>query len=404
MGIDAQIVTRRWSGDRILQDAIPVRVTSDTETKIRRGAYGWLERAAWQVESRVAAYQASRYSAAMGSETSYRPFLSPCLADAIGISRYVREMRPQFVCGQEVFAYGLATAFSWNVPRLLMPWGGDVYMYSETTSVAFAGVRHALRHVDLVVPGSPLARDHLHRRFGVSNDHMHCGGLWALDRKRFQPASETARLGVCARFGIDPSALVVMNVRRFFPAWGSDLAFGAFVRFAKEHASAHFVLLGGSGTEAFVAAARDVLGREGLSGRFTLFDGDIALEDCAALMSITDIFVSLMREQDMRPLASILEAAACGGAPIIGDQPEYRAMERQGFSGTLCAPGDVEPVVEALRRYAASPAVRAQTARRNLAYLDEHENGRQQAVDLLRLVRSICDRYEQKQRPQSPVL
>ena len=260
----------------------------------------------------------------MGSETSYRPFLSPSLPDAIGIAHFVRKMRPQFVCGQEVFAYGLATAFSWNVPRLLMPWGGDVYMYSETTSLASAAVRHALRHVDLVVPGSPLSRDYLHQRFGVAINRMHCGGLWALDRERFRRSSDAVRQGLCARFGIDSGALIVMNVRRFFPAWGSDFALTAFVRFAKDHPRAHFVMLGGSGTGDLVATARQVLASEGLSRRFTLFDGDISLDDCAGLMSIADIFVSLMREQDMRPLASILEAAASGGAPIIGDQPEVQ--------------------------------------------------------------------------------
>jgi len=304
-------------------------------------------------------------------------------------------MQPQFICGQEVFAYGLATALNRKVPRILMPWGGDVYMYARTTAMAFLAVRYALRHVDLVVPGSPLARDYIHDRFGVPLERMHCGGLWALDRQRFQPASEANRARICARFGIDRGSLVVMNVRRFFPAWGSDVAFGAFVRFAQEQPDAHFILLGGAGTEPFVAQARQALKDAGLCRRFTIFDGDISIDDCADLMSISDIFVSLMREYDMRPIASILEASACGGAPIIGDQPEYRVMEQQGFRAVFCKPGDQADVVEALRRYADDESLRKLAAVQNRLYLDVHEDGRQQAVDLLRRVRLLCDDYGQ---------
>jgi glycosyltransferase involved in cell wall biosynthesis len=404
MGLDARIVTRRWHGDRLLADGTPIIVTIETEGRARRTAHDLVEGAAWMVESSVVSLQEARFRNAMGSETTYRPSLSPCFADALGLSRCINQMRPQFVCGQEVFAYGLATALSRAVPRFLMPWGGDVYMYAETSSLAFAAVRYALTHVDLVVPGSALAAQYLSERFGVPLHHMHCGGLWALDRARFQRANEARRIGICEQYGIDPGALVVMNVRRFFPAWGSDMALNAFVRFGHECPSAHFVMLGGAGTEGFVAAARQLLTGEKLSERFTILDGDRPLEDCAALMSIADVCVSLMRERDMRPFASILEAVSCGAVPVLGDQPEYRAMEQLGFQSTLCPPGDESAVVEALRQYAASPALRVAIAKRNLEYLNIHEDGRAQAISLLRRVRDICDVYEGRRTTRRPVL
>jgi len=394
MGLDARLVTARWHGESVLTDGTPIVVTSAAENSRRRGTDQWIERAASLIESPFLAVQAARFQRAMGSETSYRPHLSPSLADAVSIAGEMRRMRPQFVCGQEVFAYGLATAFTTNVPRLLMPWGGDVYMYAETTTLAFAAVRHALNRVDLVVPGSPMARDYLHERFGVPLERMHCGGLWALDRKRFQRASENGRADICRAYGIDPSAVIVMNIRRFFPAWGSDLALTAFQRFAREHPRAHFVMLGGSGTESFVMAAREALTREGTSKQFTLFDGDIALDECARLMSVADIAVSLMRERDMRPFASILEVVSCGAAPILGDQPEYRAMENQGFRTAFCSPGNGDDVLRALRRYADQETLRESTAADNRRYLDLHEDGHAQALELLRTVRRICDGYE----------
>ena len=183
-----------------------------------------------------------------------------------------------------------------------------------------------------------------------------------------------------------------MNIRRFFRAWGSDVALATFVRFAKEDHTSHFVLLGGVGTESFVAEARETVRGAGLANRFTFFDGDIPLQDCAALMSISSIAVSLMREQDMRPLASILEAVSAGAAPILGDQPEYRNMERQGFQAIFCAPDSADDALDALHKYAADAALREATVARNERYLDHHENGHEQATALLARIRGIRDK------------
>ncbi len=383
LGLDPRIVTRHWSGERVLPDGTPILASADVESPGQRRAYRALGRLLGAFESGLQSLQRRRFRAAMGSETHYTPLAGPAIVDALSIARFTRALRPQLVCGQEVFAYGLAASLSRGCPRLVMPWGGDVYMYAETTSLAFALVKYALRHVDLVVAGSPLAARHLQDRFRVPPDRLHCGGLWALDRNRFRRATPDENSRIRSRYGIRPDDLVVMNVRRFFPAWGSDAAFRAFVRFAREWPAAHFVLLGGAGTEVLVAEARATLQQEGLSSQFTMFDGDVPLAGCAELMSVTDIFVSLMRETDMRPLASILEAACAGGAPIIGDQPEYRAMEALGFSAIFVEPGDADATVAALRRYAEDASLRRAAVERNDRYLREHEDGAAQARDLL---------------------
>jgi glycosyltransferase involved in cell wall biosynthesis len=389
LGLGPMIVTRHWSGERELPDGTPILASADAESPGQRRTYRALERLLGAFESRLQSWQRRRFRAAMGSETHYTPLAGPAIVDALSIGRFTRALRPQLVCGQEVFAYGLATSLSRGCPRLLMPWGGDVYMYAETTSLAFALVKHALRHVDLVVAGSPLAARHLQDRFGVPPERLHCGGLWALDRETFRRATPEENRRIRSRFGIRPNDLVVMNVRRFFPAWGSDAALRAFVRFAGEWPAAHFVLLGGAGTEALVAEARATLQKEGLASRFTTFDGDLPLAECAALMSIADVCVSLMREIDMRPLAGILEAASAGGAPVIGDQPEYRGMEKLGFSAIFVNPGDSDATVAALRRYAEDASLRRSVVEKNDRYLREHEDGVSQARDLLQRVGAL---------------
>jgi hypothetical protein len=81
MGLDARILTRRWHGDRNLANGIPVVVAKDTESTTRRAAYACIEQLARPIEDGVMRWQAERYARAMGSETTYRPMVSPALAD-----------------------------------------------------------------------------------------------------------------------------------------------------------------------------------------------------------------------------------------------------------------------------------------------------------------------------------
>src|SRR5580765_7176651 len=102
MGLDARILTRRWHDDRNLANGIPVVVAKDTESTTRRAAYACVEQLARPIEDGVMRWQAERYARAMGSETTYRPMVSPALADAFGIARAAKQLRPQLICGQEV--------------------------------------------------------------------------------------------------------------------------------------------------------------------------------------------------------------------------------------------------------------------------------------------------------------
>src|SRR5262249_12503466 len=138
-------------------------------------------------------------------------------------------LQPRFIFGQEVFYYGLATAFCRRTTRVLMPWGGDVFMYAEASAIAFAMVRYSLQHVDLVCPSSVTAASHICSRFGVPSERI-APISWGVDRRIFRRVSVDERKEICVSFGLDPCSTIIMNVRRFRPAWGSDAAIAAFLR------------------------------------------------------------------------------------------------------------------------------------------------------------------------------
>jgi glycosyltransferase involved in cell wall biosynthesis len=276
-----------------------------------------------------------------------------------------------------------------------MPWGGDIFMYSETTTMAGLLTAHALRQVDLVVTGAVSSIPYLESRFRVKRARIHFSSSWGADLHQFRRAPPEERQQICEQFGIPPEALIVMNVRRFLPAWGSDVALESFLRFAASEPSAYFVLLGGAGTETLTTAARQRIRAEGHADRFVLVEGNQPITVCAKLMSVADIFVSLIRMRDMRS-SSVVQAAAAGGAPIIGNQQEYRCMENEGFKALFVDEKDVDAVVRSLQEYAANPGLRSSMASANQAYLTMNADVEMGARDLIRRVDEICKGYRRR--------
>jgi len=307
------------------------------------------------------------------------------------VARRALALRPRFVFGMEVFQYGLATALCRGVPRILMPWGGDIYLYAEASAVSFNMVRRALSRVDLLCPSAKTAASHLAVRFGIPASRIRTIS-WGVDRPRFRRADTGRREETFARFGIDPSRRLFLNVRRFLPIWGCDVALEVFRRYARVDPAAHFVMLGGIGTEGMVREAREALRADGLEGRFTLFEGDTAFDDCIDLMAVADVFLSLMRVPDMRS-ASIVQASYAGGIPVLSDQPEYREMERDGFRALFVDPVDTDGIVAALRECVGKPWLAEEIRAANERYIDEHEDHEVQMVRLREAIEEVCGKY-----------
>ena len=390
-GIEAKIVTRFWSGEQVLPDGTPVLASSEHETPFQKRAYQQLQRNLERFENFLIRQQRERYDRTL-KDLAYKPKFTPYLIDGLSIARLVRSIRPDFVCGQEVSAYGLATAWCFGIPRILLPWGGDIFIYGETTTMAGLLTTHALRHVDLVVTGAVTSIPYIASRFGVEPSRIYFASSWRLDRQQFRRADPEVRRQICEQFNIPCNALIVMNVRRFFPAWGSDVVLESFVRFAADQSSAHFVLLGGAGTERFTATALERIRAEGLSERFVVLESHRPLSQIAKLMSVADIFVSLMRKRDLRS-SSVYQAAAAGGAPIVSDQPEYRCMEKEGFRALFVDGDDANAVVRALQEYATKPTMRSSIASANQTYLTAYIDGEMEMRKFLQKVDEICQKY-----------
>jgi glycosyltransferase involved in cell wall biosynthesis len=384
LGMDVAIVTRSWDGPAQLPDGTRILQSLSAESAERRDQLNALHGTWERLERDITREEYRRYTEAMGppEHRDYHPSLADSFIKAMSIPPFVDELDPAFVLGQEVFSYGLATALCSSRPRVLMPWGGDVFRFADTSSVAFAMVRRALQGVDLIVPGAKAGADHIVNRFDVPS-HRVSVNRWGFDRTLFRRASDEQRRAFCAASGIDPASLIIVNIRRFKPRWGNDLALEAFLRLAAENPRLAFFAIGGGGSEPFAAEARARIAAEGFEGRIRILDGHVPDETIQQLVSVTDIFTSLVRRNDMGS-RSIKEGASTGATPVLSNIASAREMESLGFRGFFVDELSASGVTATLRRaIEAPPALRAEIAAANQRYLDVHEDRQAHLLDML---------------------
>jgi glycosyltransferase involved in cell wall biosynthesis len=311
-----------------------------------------------------------------------------CWAGGPALARLALSLRPAFVFAHDAAAYGPALAHCQGVPRVLLPWGSDIYNTPESWPGARWIVTRAMRAADLIVPSSGSAADHIVERFQIDAQKVRAIS-WGIDLVACRRADEARRAALSAKWAIPAGAVVVQNCRKFWPLFGCFTVLEAFMRVAADLPQCHFVLL--SGIDAGeVRQARERVAAAGFAHRFTIIDREITLADYLELASISDIYVSLCPRGDARSF-SVLQLAATGAAPLIGEDREFRALELLGFAAWFVDPGSADELAAGIRNLVEHPELRRAMAERNESYLRRYEVRDVQMDRLLSAIEKIID-------------
>lgn len=376
-GVPVVVVTWSQKGSRLPPGANVVDVAKEW-----RSPWDWtlraLEPLALKVQSRAIRRGLPRFRAATGKEQPevWEGTMWIWLEQAWRLARAVRRLRPRFVLGCEAMAYGLPASLCRGFPRAIFPFGADVYNSAETWWGADWLIGRALRGVDLVLPSSTAAGDHIVQRFDVPRERVR-DISWGAEVGPLLGATEEDRRAARVRWNIPLEATVVANSRRFRPVWGSREVQEAFLRMAAREPGTHFVLIGGPGASDEIERVRSAAAAAGLAGRFNLIDRELSLAEYHDLALAADVATSIMERADMRS-SSVLEYSAAGAAMVIGDVPEYRCMERLGFEAQFVPCRDVAAIATAVERAVRDPDLRSRSRAANRAYLLEHEDRQKQ--------------------------
>lgn len=321
-----------------------------------------------------------------GQETLIQPPpFSYAVLSSFAMARWVRKHRPDVAFVLEAYPHGLAAALAPDARRVVMPWGADIYQYAEASPLIRWVLGWSLRRAHLVCPAAVTAVPYLQQAFGVDRKRV-VAIPWGVDRRLFFSRSRRERQQIRERYQLFGEDVLVLNVRRFAPHWGCREALEVCLRVAGQRGDCRFLFFGG-GKDELVEQAKRRVKQAGFGDRFIFFP-QLSLEECAEVMAISDVFLSLHRSGDMRSW-SIVQAAACGAVPILSDQAEYREMMRDGFSACLVNPDDVEAVAGEINYLIDNVKKREAMRAKNAAYISYYEDSEKQMKKMITEIEKI---------------
>jgi L-malate glycosyltransferase len=255
-------------------------------------------------------------------------------------------LRPDLLNTHFLTGYGYWGYFSRFRPNVLTVWGDDVYVAPFAHPLKGWLARRALAACDALTGDSVDILETACRRLGADPERAF-RVLWGVDPQRFRPASgEEFR----RRHGLEPEHIVFLSPRSYTqPYYNIDVVIAAAARVHAAEPRARFVFCGYEGDPApFAARTREA----GLDGVVTVL-GRVPHEDFAAVLNAGDVFISVPSVD--ATAVSLLEAMSCGKAVIVSDLASAREWVRDGATGRIVAPRDVEQLARAMLAYAGRP-------------------------------------------------
>jgi phosphatidylinositol alpha-1,6-mannosyltransferase len=173
------------------------------------------------------------------------------------------------------------------------------------------------------------------------------------------------------RLGDGPIAL---TVARLVPHKGQDVAMRAVAALAHDYPGLRYLLVGEGPDE---ARLRHLSRKLGIAER-VIFAGALSDADVAEAYATADVYMGLSRvEKEINVEGfgiSFVEASASGIPCIAGDSGGVRSAVRDGVTGFVVPPADVDAVTVALRRLLGDDALRERMGDAGRRVVETHYN------------------------------
>jgi glycosyltransferase involved in cell wall biosynthesis len=206
------------------------------------------------------------------------------------------------------------------------------------------------------------------------------------DPEQFHPARDTGTLRV--RWGIR-RAPIILTVARLVPHKGQDMGIRALARLRHEFPTARYVLVGEGVDEARLrnlAAELDVINLVG-------FAGPMRDDELPEAYATSTVYLGASRVDSGINAEgfgiSFLEASASGLPIVAGDSGGVRSAVRDGETGFVVDPLDLDAITDALGRLLRDETLRATMGDAGRCAVETHYNWQRVANDTARFV-SAC--------------
>jgi len=250
----------------------------------------------------------------------------------IQVRRLIRRIKPDIVDGHFITVYGFLAACSGFHPLVLTAWGSDILITPKQNPIYRFLTKYSLRKADLVVCRTPFMREEI-AKLDVHPKKLKISFL-GVNTKEFSPAQRSEEL----REKLDIYSLlpVVISTRALRPIYDIQTLVKAIPLVLKDVQQAKFAIVGeGEQLKYLETLAHSLAILDSIR-----FVGHIPYEKVSHYLASSDIYVSTSLS-DGAP-SSLLEAMACGLAPVVTDIAANRAWIQDGENGFLVPVRDPE--------------------------------------------------------------
>ncbi|MCX7766593.1 MAG: glycosyltransferase, partial [Candidatus Sumerlaeia bacterium] len=302
-------------------------------------------------------------------------------------------LQPDIIHGIEIMGYGLATVWSGlKVPKILTPWGNDIFDWPRRSRLARWIVRTALNHADIITTNMVNLAEFLAQEFNVNPAKVRCFS-WGVDTEIFHTGYLTEVQQLREKLQIPPEAMIVISVRQMQSYWGIE----HIVRSAevvKQQASrpVYFIFLRGTGTAEYEQQMKTLAKELGIVEHTRFISEYLSPREMAILLNLADVFVSVPKT-DLLSI-SVLEGMACGCVPILADLPAYRPRIQDGVNGFLLSEVSPTAIAEKILYVLQHPEVKQRFAEKNIELINIHDNWHKNASLMLELYTEAVEKYK----------
>lgn len=291
----------------------------------------------------------------------------------------ITDFRPDVVHGFEAYYNGLATGGAGPYPKVLSPWGRDIFFDGRAGKLGGWMVRRALRDVDRITCNDESIAPFLEEIYGVPSEKV-VPFSWGIDLDVFSEVDASEVEQAREALDIEPETPVILSPRKWGRLWGSDTIAAALpeVLQASPHAVAVLIAPTPEDEEALALKAR--LESACDSGRLRWLEPDQPAETMAALFSLADVFISTPPADLLAQ--TVLEGMACGCFPVLSRLEAYAKHAVDRKTALLVNAGDPAALAAALIEALGHAPLREKAARLNREAMRRSEDA---SVNMLKM-------------------
>jgi phosphatidylinositol alpha-1,6-mannosyltransferase len=246
------------------------------------------------------------------------------------------------------------------------------------------------RNADAVVAASPFACQNL-LRIGVPAARI-ITLTPGVDQVRFVPGPPTQAL--VERFSL-AGKRVLLTVARLVPRKGHRVVLQVVARLVREFKDLTYLIVGTGPDESDL---RNLARKLGIAD-FVVFAGYVCDEDLPDYYRACDVFVMPNCEEagDMEGFGMVFLEANAVGKPVLGGRSGgTKESIKDGVTGYLCDPHDVDAIVAKLRLLLQNPSLRQQIGSQASAWVRSEFDWPSRASRLHELSESLVEAHRRR--------